>query len=95
MDKEQSRLDLAKELGATHVINTVNFVSLTGDLVQAIRDVVPSGSNASIDTTGVKPILDAGVQSLHRKGQMILIGLADGHLSVHISTMMTVSCKDV
>lgn len=91
VDKVQSRLDLAKELGATHVINTSKFSSLTEDLVQAVREIAPSGSNASFDTTGITPIIDAGVQSLHLKGQMVLIGVVNGNLNVDIGKMLTVS----
>lgn len=91
VDKVQSRLEIAKELGATHIINTSSFSSLTEDLVQAVREVAPSGSNATFDTTGVINIIDAGVQSLHLQGQMVLIGVMNGTLSVDLGTMLSVS----
>ncbi|KAF2825131.1 GroES-like protein [Ophiobolus disseminans] len=89
VDRVASRLDLARELGATHVINTAKFTALTVDLSKAIRDIAPRGTNAIIDTTGVIPIIDAGVQSLHPKGQMILIGIVDGKLSLDLAPLMT------
>ncbi|OAK96596.1 GroES-like protein [Phaeosphaeriaceae sp. SRC1lsM3a] len=88
VDKVQSRLELAKELGATHVIDTSTFTALTTDLARAIREAVPLGTNASFDTTGIKPIIDAGIQGLHRKGQMVLIGVVDGTLSVDLGTLL-------
>lgn len=90
VDKVQSRLELAKELGATHVIDTSTFTALTTDLARAIREAVPLGTNASFDTTGIKPIIDAGIQGLHRKGQMVLIGVVDGTLSVDLGTLLIV-----
>ncbi|KAH7381430.1 hypothetical protein DE146DRAFT_670584 [Phaeosphaeria sp. MPI-PUGE-AT-0046c] len=89
VDRVQSRLDLARELGATHCIDTSSFDSLTVDLVRAIRDVVPSGTNASFDTTGMKAIIDAGIQCLHQKGQMVLIGIVDGSISVDLGALLT------
>ncbi|KAH3981109.1 hypothetical protein HBI56_053370 [Parastagonospora nodorum] len=88
VDRVESRLQLAKELGATHVIDTSNFPSLTVDLAKAIRDIAPQGTNASFDMTGVIPIIDAGLQSLHPKGEMVLIGIVDGKMSVDMGAML-------
>jgi Zn-dependent alcohol dehydrogenase len=93
VDRVKSRLDLARELGATHVIDTSNLPSLTTDLAKAIREIVPNGTTANFDTTGVIPIIDAGVQSLHPMGQTILIGIVDGQMSVDLGSMLAVSCS--
>lgn len=90
MDRVQSRLDLAKELGATHLIDTSSLPSLTSDLTAAIREIVPLGTNATFDTTGVIPLIDAGVQTLHPKGQMILIGMVTGSLNVDLGMLLNV-----
>jgi Zn-dependent alcohol dehydrogenase len=94
VDRVQSRLALAQELGATHVIDTSNLSFLAVDLEKAIREIVPQGTNANFDTTGVIPIIDAGIQSLHAKGQMVLIGIVDGHLNIDLGKMMTVRPSD-
>jgi Zn-dependent alcohol dehydrogenase len=90
VDRVQSRLALARELGATHVIDTSNFASLAVDLGKAIREIVPGGTNANFDTTGVLPIIDAGIQSLQPKGQMVLIGIVDGHMDIDLGKIMMV-----
>jgi Zn-dependent alcohol dehydrogenase len=90
----KSRLDLARELGATHVIDTSNFTLLAADLTKAIRDIVPQGTIANFDTTGFIPIIDAGVQSLGTKGQMILIGIVQGEMSVDLGKILTVRLHD-
>ncbi|KAH7070099.1 hypothetical protein FB567DRAFT_539867 [Paraphoma chrysanthemicola] len=88
VDRVKSRLDLARELGATHVIDTSNLPSLTTDLAKAIREIVLVGTTANFDTTGVIPIIDAGVQSLSPMGQTILIGIVDGQMSVDLGSML-------
>ncbi|KZM18611.1 uncharacterized protein EKO05_0000674 [Ascochyta rabiei] len=78
VERIQSRLALAKEMGATHVIDTSNFRNLTADLPIAIREIVPAGANAVFDTTGVVPLIAGAVKALHFKGQIILIGIVNG-----------------
>jgi Zn-dependent alcohol dehydrogenase len=90
VDRVQSRLALALELGATNVIDTSNLPSLAVDLGKALREIVPQGTNANFDTTGVIPIIDAGIQSLHPNGQMVLIGIVDGHMDIDLGKIMTV-----
>jgi len=65
------------------------------DLAKAIREIAPRGTNANFDTTGFIPIIDAGVQSLQAKGQMILIGIVDGKTSVDLTPLMTVCTANV
>ncbi|KAJ4350865.1 hypothetical protein N0V95_004364 [Ascochyta clinopodiicola] len=78
VDRVQSRLGLAQEMGATHVIDTSNFRDLTADLPAAVREIVPAGANAIFDTTGVVPLIAGAVKALHSKGQIILIGIVNG-----------------
>ncbi|KAL5114609.1 hypothetical protein ACEQ8H_007514 [Pleosporales sp. CAS-2024a] len=88
VDRVESRLDLARELGATHVIDTSNCPSLTVDLAKALREIAPYGLNASFNMTGVIPIIDAGLQSLRQKGQMIVIGIVRGQMNVDMNSIM-------
>jgi Zn-dependent alcohol dehydrogenase len=90
VDRVKYRLDLARELGATHTIDTSNLPSLTVDLAKAIRDIVPEGTIANFDTTGVIPIIDAGIKSLRSRGQMVLIGIVNGQMNVDLGTMLSV-----
>jgi threonine dehydrogenase-like Zn-dependent dehydrogenase len=90
VDRVESRLALARELGATNVIDTSSLPSLTVDLAKAIREIVPQGTNFNFDTTGVVPIIDAGVQTLRPKGQMVLIGIVDGSMDIDLGKIMSV-----
>jgi Zn-dependent alcohol dehydrogenase len=78
VDRVQSRLTLAKEMGATHTIDTSNFKDVSTELSKAVREVVPRGADAVFDTTGVVPLIAGGVKALHCKGQIILIGIVNG-----------------
>lgn len=92
VDRVQSRLTLAKEMGATHVIDTSSFKDVTADLPTAIREIVPMGANAIFDTTGVVPLIAGAVKALHSKGQIILIGIVDGKtMDLDLGQLLNVS----
>lgn len=89
----QSRLDLVKEIGATHVIDTTKFKDIVTDLPTAIRKIAPKGANAILDTTGVVSLIAAAVPALHTKGQIILIGIVAGKtLDLDLNALLNVSC---
>jgi hypothetical protein len=60
------------------------------DLKKAIQEIVPHVTNANFDNTGVIPIIDAGIQSLYPKDQMVLISIVDGHMDIDLGKIMTV-----
>lgn len=92
VDLVQSRLTLAKEIGATHVIDTSKFKDLATDLTAAIRDIVPTGANAIFDTTGVVPLIAGAVKALHPKGELVLIGIVTGKtLELDLGDLLGVS----
>lgn len=63
LDIVDSRLELAKELGATHVINTRDK-----DAVEEIRKITGAGVNYSFDTTGIQFIANQAVEALKPRG---------------------------
>lgn len=71
VDVVQSRLDFAKELGATHVVN-----SKEGDPVEAIRKITGSGVQYALDTTGVPQVFSQMTKSLALRGHGALVGAA-------------------
>lgn len=92
VDRVQSRLTLAKDMGATHVIDTSDFKDLAADLPAAIREIVPKGANAVFDTTGVVPLIAGAVPALHAKGQIILIGIVNGKtMDLDLGALLNVS----
>ncbi|MEK5058371.1 aryl-alcohol dehydrogenase [Paenibacillus sp. FSL H7-0326] len=63
LDIVDSRLELAKELGATHVINSKSV-----DAVEEIRKITGGGVNYTLDTTGLPFIMAQAVEALKPLG---------------------------
>lgn len=94
VDRVQSRLDLVKELGATHVIDTSKFQDVGTELPAAIKKIAPKGANAVFDTTGVVPLIAAAVPALQAKGQIILIGIVNGKtMDLDLGPLLNVSSE--
>lgn len=69
VDIVESRLALAKELGATHVIN-----SKTQDPVSAIKEITQGGINFALESTGRPEILKQGIDALGILGKIAVVG---------------------
>lgn len=71
IDLHDNKLELAKLMGATHVIN-----SSSGDTRQAILDIVgKAGVDAFIDNTGQPAIIEMGYQITKPQGRVTLVGV--------------------
>ena len=76
VDIVDSRLELAKELGATHTIN-----SKTENLAERIAEITNGkGVNFSIDTTGVSQVMLSSVQSLAKNGVAVPLAVTQNTL---------------
>ena len=71
IDINAERLQLAKELGATHIINPGE-----SNPVEAIGQITGSGVNYSLETTGLPQVFRQAVESLTLLGVCGLIGAA-------------------
>lgn len=69
VDIIDSRLKLAKELGATHVIN-----SKSEDPVEVIRNITQGGSAFTLESTGRPEILKQGIDALGILGKLAIVG---------------------
>lgn len=74
VDRVESRLKLAKELGATHVIDgsKLDEGKTLGDVIKELADGV--GPSITIDTTGAPVLMDAGMQFTRNRGKYIQVG---------------------
>lgn len=89
IDKVDSRLELAKELGATHGINTAGMG--LDELVKAVRDLTDGlGASVTMDTTGVVALITKAVEFTRLKGKVIQVGTApiDAKLEIPIFEFM-------
>ncbi|XQA69008.1 NAD(P)-dependent alcohol dehydrogenase [Xanthomonas sacchari] len=69
VDVVPSRLALAKELGATHVID-----NREGDLVEAVRAITGGGADFALESTGRPQLLEAGIEALASLGTIGVVG---------------------
>ncbi len=69
IDVRKARLDLALELGATHVINAAEE-----DAVEEIRGITGAGADFAVETTGVPAVLRTAVDCTAPTGTVGVIG---------------------
>jgi Zn-dependent alcohol dehydrogenase len=75
IDRVPARLELAKEIGATHTINSDGMTM--PDLIQKVRDLTDSyGTSITMDTTGLLKLIEAGIEFTRLRGQYVQIGSA-------------------
>lgn len=80
VDKVPSRLALAEELGATHVINAGDT-----DAVAAIHEITGGGADYSVEATGVPVVMQQAISAVGIGGNVVLVGIAGSQASITIS----------
>lgn len=71
VDVNDDRLELAKELGATHAFNGRD------DAIGKIKELVPQGLGYAFDTTGIKAIIQDAFDLLAPRGVVGIVGASD------------------
>ena len=70
VDLNPARLELAKELGATHTMNPQE----TQDLVWDVMELTAPGAHHSLDAVGAGPVIRQALQVLRSPGQCVTVG---------------------
>lgn len=78
-DIAQTKLDLAKTLGATHVVN-----SSTEDVVKAVRALTDGGVDYAFEAIGRPDTLGHAVRALRTGGTAVAVGLGRGDARVEV-----------
>lgn len=89
IDRVEARLELARALGATHVINSASLS--TPELVAAVRSASEGlGATVSIDTSAHPPLVAAQIEFTRYMGRVIQVGtgMPDANLSIHMQSFM-------
>jgi 2-desacetyl-2-hydroxyethyl bacteriochlorophyllide A dehydrogenase len=76
-DRIASRLDLAKELGASHAVNT-------GDGFGPVEDYASGGYDAVIDATGAPAVIEQTIDLARHGGRILLFGVAPNDAEMRI-----------
>lgn len=83
VDVHDSRLKLARELGATHVINGQQEAT-----VEVVRKITGGGSQFAVETTGVPAVVRQSLQALKPLGVSAIVGVTpEVTLDVHNDLM--------
>lgn len=76
VDRVASRLELAKEMGATHVVDTSKLPK-GKSVADAVREVSEDlGPSITVDTTGVPFLIRAAVEFARNRGKILQVGSA-------------------
>lgn len=70
VDINPAKLEMAKQMGATHVVNSAET-----DPVEAIRGIVAGGVEFAIDTVGHENVTPKVIQSTRTSGFTVLLGI--------------------
>ncbi len=70
VDRVAGRLELARQLGATHTI-----LADGSDLMAALRGIVATGIDRIVDTTGASPVIRAGLEALASRGELAMLAV--------------------
>ncbi len=82
VDLNPARLELAKELGATHVINPN-----AEDATAAILALTGTGVHYALDTTGLPPVIRSAVMALANAGTCGILGASGPDVELQINEM--------
>ncbi len=87
VDIVDEKLSLARELGATHVINAAKVQ----DVAEAIRDLTGGGAQASIEALGITETFHNSLRCLAKLGRHVQIGQPlDSHANPPIPLLETI-----
>lgn len=70
IEPQERRRGIGLEIGADHAVDPA-----AGDLVAAVRAIVPGGAELVVDTSGHMPTLAASLNMISNKGKLGLVGL--------------------
>ena len=86
VDINPDRLQLARELGATHTINPAEI-----DVLAAITSICPTGVRFSLESTGSVPVIKLAVEALAPLGVCGLLGAspASAEMTLNVAHLMT------
>jgi len=83
VDLYDAKLDVAKKLGATHIINT-KMQNVTDAVHKIVGD---NGIDVVVDNTGNPQVIEEGYRLTSSKGRMILVGVLPKDKKVSLNTL--------
>lgn len=90
MDLQESRLKLARELGATHTVNTRE-----NSIVDAVNEICGGPADYVLDCTGSIRVIEQAADAVGLLGTLILVGGAPAEAKFSLDHMRTLFGKTV
>ncbi|KAF2804133.1 NAD(P)-binding protein [Mytilinidion resinicola] len=87
VDIVDEKLNMAKELGATDIVNSIKH----SDVVQVIKDITEGGANYAIDCTGVLKVIETMIECLAPQGTAALVGVPPAGKKIQIDPLAFLS----
>jgi len=84
VDVVPAKLELARELGATHVVDAGS-----ADPVSAVRELVPGGVDHAFEALGRPGTIETAIALTGRGGQAVLIGMAPPGARISLDALTT------
>ena len=90
VDVQDSRLELARKLGATHAISGKN-----SDAVAGVRAASNGGTDYAVEATGIPAVMTQAFDALNGTGIAIVLGVAPAGSSLKVDASALLSGKTV
>ena len=89
VDRHRSRLELALELGATHVVHVTDSPGIERDVIRQVRAISRGGTHTALDTTGVVPVVRSAIAALQPRGVLGLLSAASSDIVLPSNALAT------
>lgn len=83
MDLIDAKLQMAEQLGATHLVNSKD----TKNAVQTVKDITGGGANFAVDCTGVCAVVELLIDSLGPRGVAASVGVPPAGERIQIDAL--------
>lgn len=88
LDLSDSRLAMAKAIGATHVINSSKV-----DPVAAVRDILPRGADVTFEVAGVQQTVEQSINVTKARGTVVIISIFANPITWHPMQLINTGVK--
>ena len=88
VDRSAAALELATELGATHVVD-----ASTEDVVSAVMAITARGADHAVDAVGAEGTVEACLQAVREGGEVVVVGISDPTLEIKVGILNLLSQK--
>ena len=90
VDVQDNRLSLARELGASTVINAKET-----DAVAAVRDASSGGTDYAVEATGIPAVMTQAFDGLNATGVLVVLGVAPAGATVNVDASALLGGKTI